>query len=230
MRHAGDPDDTQPTEPEPGQHPAAQPETTPLNSITSTEWQPLPANLPRIELWKGFLFPRDHPASKPGLASFLERHRHLLGAWILVQLLNHPGQDFSPEQLDDPGAANPAANPVNLTPLLLESGIPYCDKQTLRQVRARITAVQSRLASPRCGKARAKLLTLELGQLQAYLRDCVAPGGKIRNFAPPSQKSGRSVRAALTRLLNAAGKEDPALRSYIASHLRMGKAFAWDPE
>ena len=132
----------------------------------------------------------------------------MVGAWFLLQLLQHPGQDFTPEQLETASDPSFAENVANQPPLLLESGIPYCDAQTLKQVRSRIKNIQSRLDSPRCGKARTRQLSSELTQLQAYLRDCVAPGGKIRTLNSPAQKPGRSIRAALNRLLEAAHKEE----------------------
>lgn len=173
----------------------------------------------------------------PNLAAidrFLRRHPKLEGTRILRILLQHPDQPFSAVQLEK--MLNPLPNqrvetaPGTSDSLLFEQALPYCDTRTLHEVRARLRQLQGLQASPDLSAEALAGIAAEIAALHSYLRDCVAPGGKIRSFERSSRRSYKRLYARLHCLLRHCAREDLALQAYVMAHLQTGKEFCWNGE
>ncbi|MDQ3987732.1 MAG: hypothetical protein M3291_00755, partial [Actinomycetota bacterium] len=138
------------------------------------------------------------------------------GLSYLGVLLTHPGEDLPATALCG------AVSVVNHEVL---------DRRAVAAYRSRLREIDAEIddADTDADLGRAQRLRLEKEALTAELTGSLGLGGRVRDFAAPSERARTSVRKAIKRALDVLAEADPGLGAELRATITTGATCRYDP-
>jgi len=162
--------------------------------------------------------------------------RRSTGMIYLIELLANAGQQINAEALtrlskhDD--NAHIEISEANLTVNdCLDTPVPYCDEQTVREVKRRLLTLTQEYAEALEWRDLARLdaLRSELEGLEDYLRAALGAHGQIRKLPNASRRARAAVNRALVRAIQQIAEADLELAQGLRQSLRMWHPLSYVP-
>lgn len=158
------------------------------------------------------------------------------GLRCLEVLLQHPGRDFEPIEIEQAVGSRPAPPPTDHPdhdPRVASVDLgPQADKKTLDQCRKRLDDIRAELVEAKANQDRGKSERLleEEEQVNAYLSNALGLGGRARRLRDPGKRARDRVRAAIRSSRRAILRELPALDEHLTATLKGGAEWSYRPE
>ena len=169
--------------------------------------------------------------------------QNTLGAQYLAELLLHPGQSISAEELfhryhdrsdgqqylyaaDETALAREGLSCAGLLPIAMT------DAKALREIHHRLKDVRNQLNEKAqwCDSSGLDELYREEEHLENYLKEVISPKGKIRNFSGEQRRLKESVSRSLRRAIGRIKNQDAELGDYLQKTVHCWDCLCFEPE
>lgn len=149
-----------------------------------------------------------------------------LGVRYLAILVARPGDEVEAIELARAvsGSGAPAADPSHGP-----ARDPVLDARALREYRARLASLDTRIAHADPGSNEAKSAQQERDWLVTELSHATGLGGRVRSFTHDTERARIAVTKAVRRSLERIGEVDPLLGEELSARVRTGVRCCFDP-
>jgi len=162
---------------------------------------------------------------------FLERHENLIGARMVLFLLDHPDEHINVLDLSDRVCGDGVLSHVDgdLYSRYVETSFEIMDPQYQQETKLERKKLikQAKGARDLGDHATEEKLIQELNDINSICGPCTKPGGGSRNFPGTAEAEFRRMSMNYNYLLRIAQVEEPVVHECVKRHVRTGYSFCW---